>query len=213
MAVVPASNVLDQLRWRYAVKKFDSSKKIPAETWAALEHAIVLSPSSYGLQLWKFVVITDPALREKLKAVSWGQTQITDASHLVVFCGRTGVTEADLDRHIGRMAQVRGVSADSLADYKKMMMGTTRAGFPAVEWTARQAYIALGVFLTSAALLGVDACPMEGFENEKYDVILGLKEQGYASAVVATAGYRATDDKYAEAAKVRFDVNDVIDRR
>jgi nitroreductase len=213
MAVVPAGNVLDQLRWRYAVKKFDSSKKIPADTWAALEQAIVLSPSSYGLQLWKFVVITDPALREKLKAVSWGQSQITDASHLVVLCGRTSVTEADLDKHIGRMAQVRGVGADTLADYKKMMMGTTRAGFPAVEWTARQAYIALGVFLTSAALLGVDACPMEGFENEKYDEILGLKDQGYASAVVATAGYRAADDKYAEAAKVRFDVNDVIDRR
>lgn len=213
MAVVTPASVLEQLRWRYAVKKFDSSRKIPADVWAGLEQAAVLAPSSYGLQLWKFVVITDAALREQLKAVSWSQPQITDASHLVVFCGKTRVTEADLDRLIDATATTRGMTRESLDGYKKMMMGTTREGFPTVEWTARQCYIALGVFLSAAAMMGVDACPMEGFENEKYDDILGLKAQGYASAVIATAGYRAADDKYAEAAKVRYPVAEVIDRR
>jgi nitroreductase len=213
MAPSSTSSVLEQLRWRYAVKKFDPARKIPAETWSALEQAVVLAPSSYGLQLLKYVVITDAALRERLKAVSWNQPQITDASHLIVFCHRTTVTEADVDRFVARIAEVRGVTTESLAGYRQMMMGTTRAGFPALEWAARQAYIALGVFLTSAAVIGVDACPMEGFENEKYDDILGLKDQGYASAVIATAGYRAADDPYAAAAKVRFPVEQMIVRR
>jgi nitroreductase len=213
MAPSSTSSVLEQLRWRYAVKKFDPARKIPAETWSALEQAVVLAPSSYGLQLLKYVVITDAALRERLKAVSWNQPQITDASHLIVFCHRTTVTEADVDRFVARIAEVRGVTPESLAGYRQMMMGTTRAGFPAREWAARQAYIALGVFLTSAAMIGVDACPMEGFENEKYDDILGLKDQGYASAVIATAGYRAADDPYAAAAKVRFPVEQMIVRR
>jgi nitroreductase len=203
------------LQWRYAVKKFDPSRTIPADTWKALESALHLSPSSYGLQPWKFVIVRDPALRQTLKAASWNQSQITDASHLVVFCSRVNLTADDVQRLIDRVAEVRGVPASALDGYKNMMLGSVTRNTPEAngEWATRQAYIALGQFLATAAHLGVDACPMEGFEPAKYDELLGLTAQGYAARVLATAGYRAADDPYAQNAKVRFPVEQVIEYR
>jgi len=213
MKSFPHDEVLDQLRWRYAVKKFDASRKIPADAWAKLEEALILAPSSYGLQPWKFFVVTDTVIREKLLTHSWGQRQVVDASHLVVFAVKADVGSADVERLIARSAEVRGINASVLDGYKKMILGSMAKQSPEHirEWMTRQVFIAHGVFLTTAAMMGIDACPMEGFVAEKYDEILGLPAKGYCSVVLATAGYRAVDDAIATLAKVRFRKSEIIE--
>ncbi|GLH69189.1 NAD(P)H-dependent oxidoreductase [Geothrix rubra] len=216
MTTTTPTSLLDALQWRYATKRFDPAKKIPAADWATLEQALILTPSSYGLQPWKFLVITDPVLKAKLRPASWNQSQIEDCSHLVVFLGKEDITEADLDRFVARTAEVRGVAPESLAGYKGYMMGDLVNGpRHAVigEWAARQVYLAFGNFMTAAALLGIDTCPIEGLEPAKYDEILGLKGTGYRTLAACPAGYRAADDKYASLAKVRYAAQDVIEHR
>jgi nitroreductase len=214
MPPVSPDTVLGQFRWRYATKKFDPAKKIAPEVWAKLEQAVVLSPSSYGLQPWKFVVVTDPEVRRRLHPVSYNQAQILDASHLVVFAAKNPPTPADVERHVARTAQVRGVSPESLDGLKKAILGSLSrmTAADAHAWAARQTYIALGVFLSACAMAGVDACPMEGFQPEKYDEILGLKEKGLGSVALATAGYRLPDDPATKLVKSRFEVDDVIEQ-
>lgn len=204
---ISREQLLEHLNWRYATKQFDSSRTISPEDWAALEEALRLSPSSGGLQPWKFIVITDPTMRAKLLPASYGQPQITNASHLVVFAAKKNFGEADVDVFINHAAATRSVGAESLAPFRQMLVGgiVQAMDVPARDaWARNQAYIALGNLLTSAALLGIDACPMEGFDHAQYDEILGLKGEGYGSAVIATLGYRDSSDKYANAAKVRF---------
>ncbi len=213
----PVSNetLLQQLRWRYAVKKFDPARIISAEDWHTLEQALVLTPSSFGLQPWRFVVITDQATKDQLVPISWGQRQVAEASHVVVFAVRKPLTESDVDGHVARTAEVRDVPVDSLAGFKKMLMKSLvppPAGFDIHHWAGLQAYIALGNFMTSAAMLGIDTCPMEGIVPEKYDELLGLPSEGYGTVVVGVAGYRAADDKYAALPKVRFAAEDVVRR-
>jgi len=148
-----------------------------------------------------------PAMRAKLRSVSWDQAQIVDASHLVVFASRTNLGEGDLDAHLQRIAEVRGVAVETLAGFRNMMAGTVLQGMDGPTrdaWAKNQVFIALGILLASAAALGIDACPMEGFERDKYDAILGLAQKRLASAAVATLGYRSPADKYAVAPKVRF---------
>ena len=217
MSSKPVSNetLLQQLQWRYAVKKFDTARKISAEDWHTLEQALVLTPSSFGLQPWRFVVITDQATKDKLVPISWGQRQVAEASHVVVFSVRQPLTESDVDRHLVRTAEVRDVSVDSLAGFKKMLMKSLvppPAEFDIHHWAGLQAYIALGNFMTAAAMLGIDTCPMEGIVPEKYDELLGLPSEGYGTVVVCVAGYRAADDKYAALPKVRFLSEDVVRR-
>jgi len=208
---VPDEVVLRQLRWRYATKKFDPTRKIVAEDWRSLEQALVHSPSSFGLQPWKFFVVTDPDLKEKLKTASWNQSQITDASHLVVFAIKKNLGAADVDRYLARIAEVRSVPLESLDGFKKMLLGSLNRPVEEVNaWATRQLYIALGFFLSAAAMLGIDACPMEGFQPEQYDAILGLTQMGYGATVLATAGYRAADDPFIKLPKVRFKPEDVV---
>lgn len=212
-----APQQLDQvLAWRYATKVFDPARAIPADVWAALERSLVATPSSYGLQPWKFLVITDKSLREKLRAVSWNQSQVTDCSHHVVFLGRTEMREADIQRLIDRTAAERGIPAAALDGYKGMMLKDIvngPRGTVAAEWAARQCYIALGQFMLACAQLGVDACPMEGLDPVKYDEILGLAGSGYRTVVACPAGYRAAGDKYAALKKVRFPASELIEHR
>lgn len=213
MTTISAADALTQLQWRYATKIFDPSRKIPADVWHALEQSLVLSPSSFGLQPWKFFVVTDPAIRQQLLPVSRNQTQVTEASHLVVFARKEGITEADVDHYLAHMAKIRQSPVDAFAGLRKMIVGFTQApSFDAAAWADKQVYLALGVFLAMTAVMGVDACPIEGFSPPKYDEILGLKAQGYASVVVAAAGYRAANDKYAALPKVRFSTEDVVAR-
>jgi nitroreductase len=213
MTPVSPTTVTEALEWRYATKKFDATRTIPAETWAALERALVLAPSSFGLQPWRFIVVRDRAARERLSVASWGQRQPIDCSHFVVFAGRKGYDASDLERFISRTAEVRGVSKESLKGYADIIAGSAekaRQGGYLDSWMGRQVYIALGQFMASAALLGVDTCPMEGIDPAQYDKILGLAELGYSALCAGAAGYRAPDDKYASAPKVRFKAEDVI---
>jgi nitroreductase len=209
-------DLLTALQWRYATKIFDADRRIPSGTWAALEQSLVLSPSSYGLQPWKFLVIDDPALRAELRPHSWNQSQITDASHLVVFLAQRTVTEADLDRLISATSTARGVATEQLSGYRELMAKDLVHGPRSARigtWASNQVYIALGTFMTAAALLGVDTCPIEGFSPPDYDRILGLESSPYRTAVVCAAGYRSPTDKYATLAKVRYPASELIERR
>lgn len=210
---ISAEQLLGQLHWRYATKQFDPARKISAEDWAALEEVLVLSPSSGGLQPWNFIVVNDPAVREKLVPASYGQTQVQEASHLVVFAARTNFGEADVDALINHTAAVRGIPAEALATYRGMLVGgIVQAMDDATRtaWAGRQAAIALGNLLTSAALLGIDACPMEGFVPAQYNEILGLTEKGLTAVAICALGYRAASDNYAHLAKVRFPKERVV---
>lgn len=213
MQPLAITQLLEALNWRYATKFFDPAKRIPDATWTALEQSVVLAPSSFGLQPYRLLVINDPATRAKLLPHAWGQKQVVDASHFVVLAARTDVKAADIDTFLQRTAEVRGVSLESLAGYRGMMAGMLLSeGFKPVapHWAARQAYIALGNLMTAAALLGVDACPMEGLVPAEFDKVLGLAEQGYSTVVACALGYRADGDKYASLPKVRFDRANLI---
>ena len=204
--------LLAALRWRYATKQFDATRKIPAETWNALEEAMVLTPSSFGLQPWKFLVVGSPALRAKLLPDSWNQPQVTDASHFVVLTARTDLMMADIDAWISRMAEAQGKTLEDVAPLKGMIAGFAErmSEEERHEWNIRQVYIALGQLMASAAVLGIDACPMEGISAAAYDRILGLEGSGYATVVACALGYRSDADKYAVTPKARFDRSKVI---
>jgi nitroreductase len=213
MSCQKAEQLLTALNWRYATKVFDAVKKIPADVWQTLEQALVLTPTSYGLQPYQFLVINDPARRAALQSHSWNQKQVVDASHFVVFTARTEMKEADVDRFIKRTADVRQLAAGALNACRGMMVGDIvngPRGKQAHEWAVRQVYIALGNLMTCAAILDVDACPMEGLEPLQYDKILNLAGSGYATVVACALGYRAAGDKYASVAKVRYENMDVV---
>ncbi len=210
------SDILSALNWRYACKVFDPAKKIPAETWAELEASLVLTPSSFGLQPWKFIIIQDRELREKLVSHAWNQRQIADCSHLVVMTVPKVLSIEHVDANIARIIEVRGGSADGLLSFRKMVLGF-RDGLEAKggleQWAKLQTYIALGQFMLAASLLGLDTCPMEGFVPAKFDEILELEKEGRTAAVLCPVGYRSADDRYASLPKVRFEAKDVIEHR
>ncbi len=183
--------------------------------WAALEQALILSPSSMGLQPWKFFVVTDPAVRGQLVDASYKQSQIADCSHLVIFTVHKNIGASHVEKYLDRVSAVKAVTKDSLAGFGKMIAGnlTQAAKEGRLDaWQTHQLYIALGQFMAAAAVLAVDTCPMEGIEPAKYDEILGLLENDYTTVVACAAGYRADGDKYAAAKKVRFEAKDVIVR-
>lgn len=205
-----------QMNWRYACKKFDSTKKIREADWNILAESLRLSASSYGLQPWKFLVIQDPVLRQQLLPLSWGQTPVTDSSHFVVFTYKEKMDEAHIDKFIETTAQVRGVDAATLEGYKKMMIGDLVKG-PRSEtinwWAQRQSYLAMGTLLTTAALMEIDTLPMEGLDPAGYDKVLNLVGSGWKTVAAVACGYRAADDKYQSNKKVRFEMKDVVEFR
>jgi nitroreductase len=203
--------LVQQLQWRYATKKFDATRKIPTETWTALEQSLVLSPSSFGLQPWKFVVVNSPEIRAQLLPISWNQSQVVDASHFVVFAGRLRLDSVDIDSLIAKTSELRSVAPEKLEGYKKVMLGFRQkledaGGLDA--WSARQVYLAIGSLLTSAALLQIDACPLEGIDPVGYDQILGLR--GYSTLCAVALGYRSVEDTTANLPKVRYPLSQVI---
>ncbi|WP_373539449.1 NAD(P)H-dependent oxidoreductase [Chamaesiphon sp.] len=211
--IIP-TDLLEHLKWRYATKQFDPAKTIAPEIWTALEDALVLTPSSYGLQPWKFLIVTSTELKEQLKPLSWNQSQVTDCSHYVVFAIHKNLTAAHVDRFVARTAEVRRINVEEIANYRNLMVNDVVDGarsFHVNEWSTNQTYIALGNFMTSAALLGVDTCPMEGIEPVNYDRVLGLAAKGLTTVVACAAGYRSESDKYAGLAKVRFLKSEVLE--
>lgn len=214
MSLTPDA-LLSALSWRYATKQFDATRTIPADTWSALEKSLVLTPSSFGLQPWKFLVVKNTTLRAKLREQSWNQPQVTDASHLVVLTARTDLGQADIDAWISRLAEVNGKPAGDFEMLRGMIVGFNEAMSSGQrhEWNKRQVYIALGQLMASAAVLGIDACPLEGISASAYDEILGLGGSGYATCVACALGYRADGDKYATAPKARFELSHVVEVR
>lgn len=209
---ISPSELLEALNFRYATKVFDPTRKIEPETWAALETSLILTPSSFGLQPWKFIVVKSPEIREKLKAASWGQSQVTDASHLIVLTARTDLSQQDIETWIARLSKVQGTPMENLAGYAAMISSFSSNMIPAEKqiWNTRQVYIALGQLMTAAAVTGIDSCPLEGISPRDYDEILGLNNSGYATAVACALGYRSPDDPYSKAKKARFSAEALI---
>lgn len=197
--------LIEALNWRYATKKFDPNKKLKSEDLEQIKEAVRLSASSYGLQAYKVLIIEQPELREQLKAAAFGQPQITDASQLFVFCHYNQVTPEYIDSYVKRIAETRNVDISAVKDFGDVMKGSAAklSEEQLKTWTAKQTYIALGNLLAACGELKIDACPMEGFEAEKFNQILGLTEQGLSAAVIATVGYSSNEDPLKGAAKVR----------
>ena len=201
---------------RYAVKSFDKNKKISNEVWQVLEEVLRLTPSSYNLQPWKFVVVTNPTLKKVLREYSYGsQAQIEDCSHYVVLCARIKIEETHLDRHIQNMSSTLGLSLDAFTKYRQVVENDIYGLRKDIMQTVNsfQVYIALGNFLASAALLGIDTCPIEGFQAPLYDEVLDLEDEGFKSIVSCAAGYRDPSDKYADLPKVRFPKESIFEWR
>lgn len=215
MNTITPAELHTSLNWRYATKSFDAAKKIETETLDALLESLRLTPSSFGLQPWKFIVVENTELRDQLRQQSWNQPQVTDASHLIVLAAKESISHADIEEWINCLAITQQTPLDQLAPLQGMIMQFT--GAMSVEemrqWNTRQVYIALGQLMTSAAVLGVDSCPLEGISAPAYDRILGLEHSGYATRVACALGYRSEHDKYATAPKARFAAEKIIEHK
>jgi nitroreductase/dihydropteridine reductase len=198
-------SLIEKLNWRYATKKFDKTKKLNPSQLEELLHAVHLSPSATGVQSYKILVIEDAGTRAKLQQAAYGQAQIADASQLIVFAAETILDAQYVKNFIDHVAKTRGIERSSLEGYEQMISGniSRMSEEQRIAWAKEQAHIALGVLVTSAAELGIDACPMGGFSAPQFDEILGLKEKGLTTAVIAAIGFRADDDAYSKLNKVR----------
>ena len=199
------SHFIENQKWRYATKKFDATKKVTASDLETLKEAIQLSTSSYGLQLYKVFIIENPEVRAQLQPASWGQSQIVDASHLIVFANLVDVQDNHIDEYVNNIATTRGLSVEDLKGYSGFMKSKI-VPLPVEQkavWTSKQTYLALGNLLNAAAELKIDVTPMEGFEPEKYNEILGLNALGLNASLVAAVGYRHEEDATQHYAKVR----------
>lgn len=198
-------SLIEKLNWRYATKKFDTTKKLSAQQLNNLLDAIQLAPSSAGLQPYKVLVVENPAIRAQLREAASGQPQLTDASQVIIFAAETNLDEAYVTNYINRIAAIRGIDRSHLEVFEGNIKNSVNrmTEDQKIVWNHKQAYIGLGVLLSAAADMGIDACPMEGFQAGKFDEILGLKELGLTTSVIAPIGFRADDDIFSKAAKVR----------
>lgn len=199
------SNFIKHQNWRYATKKFDATKKISEHDLEILKEAIRLSSSSYGLQPYKVIIVENPELRAKIQPVAWGQTQIVDASHLFIFANIINLGDKEINKYISSIAETRGIPAENLEGYGDFMKSKITSLPLDVKnnWTSKQTYLALGNLLNAAAELQIDTTPMEGFEAEKVNKILGLNELGLNASLIAAVGYRHEEDLTQHHAKVR----------
>jgi nitroreductase/dihydropteridine reductase len=197
--------LVDQLKWRYATKKFDTTKKISSEKLEKILEAIQLTPSSFGLQPYRVLIIEDAGIRAKLREAGYGQPQITDASQLIVFAAETNMNEDFVKRYIDNIAFTRNIPREALGGFEGILLGAIAGRTPdqRIIWAQKQAYIGLGILIAAASQNDVDSAPMEGFEPLKFDEILGLKEKGLTATVIAGIGYRSSDDDNSKMAKVR----------
>jgi nitroreductase len=193
--------ITKSLNARYATKVYDTTKKISPEDFATIKEALRLTPSSYGIQPWKFVWVDSAEVRAKLVGAAYGQAQVGQADKLLVIAAKTDMIAA-IDEYVADMATKSGQPKETFADFEGMMKGT--AAMATDAWYQKQCYIALGVAIETAAILGIDAGPMEGFDAAAYDEILGLSELGLHSTVILSFGYRADSDAHAKDPKVRF---------
>lgn len=202
---------LQALNWRYATKRMNG-ETVPQEKVDRIVEAARLSASSMGLQPYSIIVVENPELREKIKSVAFNQPQITESSHLLIFAAWTEINENHIQDYIDNVIETRGVPAETLTDFKnKMLQVTSRPQDQNHQWAARQAYIAFGTAIAAAAVEKVDATPMEGFNSDQLDELLGLKEKGLKSVTLLPLGYRnAEADFLANAAKVRRPLDKLV---
>jgi nitroreductase len=196
--------LIENLKWRYATKKYDTTKKVSEDDLQQIKEAIRLSPSSYGLQAFKILDIKDKDIREKLKLASYWQPQITEASHLLVFCGYADVNDGHIDEYLNLKADTQGFDVELLKEFRyfmKVFIEGRKSGKQV--WTAKQTYIALSNAIAACAELKIDSTPMEGFESEKYNEILGLSSKGLKADVLLAIGYRSDEDKTQYDIKIR----------
>ena len=206
------TNIIDAMNWRYAVQLFDREKKLTPEQMTTLTEAMRLSPSAFGLQPWKFIIVTNPAIRVKLREAAWDQPKVTDASHFIVLAVRKNIDAAFVDEYVASVATTRGMKVADLKGLEDMVKGSIAGKTPEAirEWATRQVYIALGTLLTTAAVEGIDAGPMEGFDPKKFDEILGLDALGLESRVAVGVGFRSEGDTASKRTKSRFSRDEVI---
>lgn len=206
-------NLIESLRWRYATKKFDATKKVTTKDLATIQEAIQLTATSYGLQLFKVLIVENKETRAKLQPVSWGQTQIVDASHLLVFCNYKTTKAENIDSFVALKAKTQGIAAENLQGYADFMHTKLAEKTPSemANWTAKQVYIALGNAMVACGELKIDACPIEGFEPAQYTEILGLEDKNLQPAVVLAVGYRSAEDGTANAPKVRRSIDELFE--
>ena len=199
------SDFITNANWRYATKKFDTAKKVSAEDLETLKEAVRLSASSYGLQPYKVFIIDNPEIRAQLQPAAWGQSQIVDASQLIVFANITNFGEAEIDAYFQNLIETRRIPMEAVQGYADFMKSkvTTLPEDVRNTWTAKQTYIALSNLLNAAAGLHIDVTPMEGFEPEKFNEILGLDKLGLNASVIAAIGYRHEEDDTQHYVKVR----------
>jgi nitroreductase len=203
---------LKNLNWRYATKKFNPNKKIQAKDLDEILEATRLSPSSFGIQPWKMIVISNPKIKEELKPHAYGQDQITSCSHLIVLAAKKGLSKEDIEKYAQEIVNTREVARENIQGFVDIMMQPVenKTEEELTVWNQKQIYIALGFLLTAAAQKQIDSCPMEGFNPEGFDEILDLKKEGYTSTVICPVGYRSEEDEYINLPKVRFDKNQVF---
>lgn len=204
---------IEDLNWRYATKKFDPTKKISDTELQTLLEVLRLSPSSYGLQPLKFLIVENKELREKLKEKSWGQPQVTDASHFIILCSYIDIHDEHIDKHIENTALTREGDPANFVGYSNFMKASINKLSPEEKkvWNSKQAYIALGHLLHSCAQMRIDSVPMEGFEADGYDEILNLKAQNLHAVLACPIGYRSDEDTNQHLKKVRKEHNDLFE--
>lgn len=206
------SNFIENANWRYATKKFDATKKVSKDDLEKLKEAIKLSASSYGLQPYQVLIIENPEIRQQLQPASWGQTQIVDASFIVVFANITNIGNDHIDAYLKNLTETRGIPQEAVQGYADFMKSKI-VNLPLEArniWTSKQTYIALGNLLNAAAELKIDVTPMEGFVPENYNEILGLTDKNLNASVVAAVGYRHEEDSTQHYAKVRKSNEDLF---
>jgi nitroreductase len=206
-----AMNIIEKLNWRYATKKFDPNQNLTNEDINKIKEIIRLSPASYGLQPYKVFVVVNQSTKAALRAVSWDQPQITDASALLVFARNKNYTTAEVDNYVDNIVETRGIPKEALGAYEGMMKHAVNSltEDQRAVWVEKQIYLALGNLLTSLAVEGIDACPMEGFDKEKYDEILGLTDM--TSVVICSVGVRDQSDDTQNYKKVRKSIDDLFE--
>lgn len=206
-------NLIENLKWRYATKKMDANKTVSEEDILKIKEAVQLSASSYGLQPYKVIDLIDKDLRQQLLPLCWNQSQITDASHLFIFCNHNEVSDQNIDDLITLNASINGISEDQLSGYGDFMKMKVKekSNEEVQNWTAKQAYIALGNGLAACAELNIDSTPMEGFEPEKVNDLLGLNEKGLNACVLLAIGYRSEEDATQHGKKVRKSIENLFE--
>lgn len=204
-------NIIKSLHWRYAVKQF-SADIINDDQVQALLTATHLSASSFGLQPYRLLLVKSTAIRQQLLEYSMGQDKVVNASQLIVFAAQTNVGDETVHAYIDQVSKVRGVPVEKLQDLTDQIKTALAAKTQPqkIAWAKNQTYLALGTFLTCAAIMEIDACPMEGFNAEGYDNVLGLADKSLTAAVICPIGKRHQDDPYASMQKVRFDAEEMI---